>query len=1479
MTGEVVVSGALTIEGLHGAHSQLVAADKKRHFLVDSKTSTLALKWLNLTSGAPDEHGGSIKITKGARLNVSHCIFYKNTATSSTQSTSGGAIFAQGAIVSVDHTSFEKNHAEYMGGGVFINDFGSINLEASMFALNTANSGGGGIYLKLGSTGNLRNSTFYRNEAKSRGGAIYVWGDTENAVALNLSRVRLVENKQTSTVLDKDLGGGGLGLKGNVNVDIRECTFLRNEAGSGSLNEKHGHQIMTHNIAEGAVGYVGTLNVVVVNTLFKNILPDHHFYGYIYYGYRPDEPNEEAGLEYYIKPIGCDLNPCTVLPFTGSCSPRADTDYGVLCGVNEEVVCRAGEVGIVLENSLPPDSIGCSPYSVCPPGTFVSKNGTAFSDRNCSACSRGTYSEAENRKECKHWTLCAPGQFVAINGTPTLDQDCGDCENSTFSEAPNSPTCSKWVDCDPGQIVISNGTLKKDRACGHCPNGTFTATKNSRACTPQRNCTAGTFLPANATRESYDPCTICANGKFQPSDRQVMCLPCPAGSVTATVLPRVASDHDGLDDCLPSRLLLGVAPVGVLIGGTNVSVSIPADMANVFSKYRNLTRLFLGDLPLDSSGVKISDDQKTIEHIRIPKNGVCGIRQGGGAFCETWTKITAVDTVYNARGTVDVFYLERPCPTSEKCTTIPPRFELYPSNDCKFRGSTGACEECPRGARCPGGEQVWALPEFGGTLEQGLKKFNLCKPPSLRCRGYIEREKKEVCGPAYDGALCGGCKSGYYANLVGDQTCRTCPYTDGSSAFVSLVLTMLYIMGIFAAVGAFAFVASYAAFKRRGGTVKGGLNRTKEFLIYLWLALCLLAQVSRKSNGNLPSYFQGLAQSLAIFQFDIAGPLPPGCTTEPFWRHFLVFSMSIVFTVCTSIFFGPERLRKAVCTGRRGIFEKLAHVMTTYLCICYAVSINLALETVHCVSVSIPTSADAPPSEGGNVVVMANNPLSPCFEGAHTTAYVFAVLTLAMHGILFPAISAWKITSVRRWHLKRAKPDRRSFGSHVMIERAEHFPFYDDFVWKYFLANSFLPQHFYFQHVILVTFLFAALCNEFLYAYSPLAYILVYAFVLGSAAALYVRQKPFLHDQRWKLPVRVVLLLCAFCNALLNYFASPMVVRQGPGAANHLSWLAPISFIMNLLLFVILLVAYGRVLLEGASGEEKEKKKPVLKHVESIINWASNPIANKSIIEMKRRQRPSETSEKVPARKVEEDQPSLDTTIARKVAHRNSWHAEEEEEAPPQDTAPNVAHGPRNSWCAEEGGDGEGGDGEAEEEAFVSETWCQHYDLSSNELYYECKTTKTMWDVPENGYDDAEILVHEADGEGSYYEVRERRTTWTKPEGVHIHVISSAPTKVVAKLKKALSRVMSKKELKPRSAEPCSLSEARRQLKNVKSTSGVTSPPKSVKARGQWWEVIGEDGRTCYLNTVTDKVLYQLPKGWVLSLARTRFSGGNSTKK
>ena len=268
MTDEVVVSGALTIEGLHGAHSQLVAADENRHFLVDSKTSTLALKWLNLTSGAPDEHGGSIKITKGARLNVSHCIFYKNTATSSTQSTSGGAIFAQGAIVSVDHTSFEKNHAEYMGGGVFINDFGSINLEASMFALNTADSGGGGITLKLGSTGNLRNSTFYRNEAMSRGGAIYVWGDTENAVALNLSRVRLVENKQTSTVQDKDLGGGGLGLKGNVNVDIRECTFLRNEAGSGSLNEKHGHQIMTHKIAEGAVG-----NVVVVTRCSKTSCP------------------------------------------------------------------------------------------------------------------------------------------------------------------------------------------------------------------------------------------------------------------------------------------------------------------------------------------------------------------------------------------------------------------------------------------------------------------------------------------------------------------------------------------------------------------------------------------------------------------------------------------------------------------------------------------------------------------------------------------------------------------------------------------------------------------------------------------------------------------------------------------------------------------------------------------------------------------------------------------------------------------------------------------------------------------------------------------------------------------------------------------------------------------------------------------------------------------------------------------------------
>jgi hypothetical protein len=169
MSGQVVVDGDLSISGNENTYTTLVAASGARHFLLDSGTPTLVLRWLNMTDGAPtSEHGGSIFVEVGGHLNVTHCVFYKNSVGSAKW---GGAIYASNinVLVSLTNTKFIENSAAYVAGAVFLS-YGTLHSQHVQYLRNSAEYGGALRlnYLKDGST--LDNDLFAMNEAKYWGG-------------------------------------------------------------------------------------------------------------------------------------------------------------------------------------------------------------------------------------------------------------------------------------------------------------------------------------------------------------------------------------------------------------------------------------------------------------------------------------------------------------------------------------------------------------------------------------------------------------------------------------------------------------------------------------------------------------------------------------------------------------------------------------------------------------------------------------------------------------------------------------------------------------------------------------------------------------------------------------------------------------------------------------------------------------------------------------------------------------------------------------------------------------------------------------------------------------------------------------------------------------------------------------------------------------------------------------------------------------
>ena len=926
-------------------------------------------------------------------------------------------------------------------------------------------------------------------------------------------------------------------------------------------------------------------------------------------------------------------------------------------------------------------------------------------------------------------------------------------------------TCVPMRQCLPGWYVFRRGKLTADRACRACEPGTFSSTTNS------------------------DACLICGKDSFQPEHGQAHCLPCPAGHHTIVATTRNPTDHDNDYDCVPSTFQISVFP-RILEGGKNCSIEIQDSPGNIFPSNHTATKLTLGKRKLVTFYGSLSSNRRRFSGIQVPTSGICS-----APGCELWTRLVSYDTLYNASGSVDVYYIKKACPSDDTCLIVPLRFQSYPRERCQARErTTGECMACPIGARCPGGQALWALPRFAGAMGSNGLKMIMCKDPSARCLGYVEAYKQEKCARGYGGPLCGGCKKGFYTLSSGPQACYPCPNIEdqSSSIFLTVLVPFLYLMAVFSTLAGLALLVSVVAVKRNGGTVRGSLRRTADFLLYMFFSLSTLAQVSRKCSGNLPEYLQVVATHLAWFQFDFVGPAPPSCTEHPFWRHNVIFAASCLCVLLSvNVLSNGCGVFNEWSYYKSKYFKVAAHGATVWLCLSYALSTNLSLDTVHCIKDMTHTERSG--------TVLASNPVVPCFEGDHRATFGLAIASLLLHGLLFPLFSAWSIFS--------AQTRDRGVAMHTLRLNPA---FYQDHVWKYFLASSYTPKRFYFRHLELALLLFGGLCNEIFYPYSVPLYAIVYCALLSFVAALYLAKRPFLPADMWKLPVRVQLIVCSIFHVIIVLVSSqPEKGLQDKNGA--LAWLAPLGFTLNLSVFLTLFVAYGRVLFEGARKEEK-KKQTIRTRAKSNVSWYRNP----SYIETE-----TEGVEMVGIDQGDD----LDTDVYVEAVE-----------------------------------------------------WFKHFDTQSQTAYFECIRTITSWeqDVSSNKYDAIECHAHSSENTGElYYRIKQRRVTWNKPEGVNeSDILIGTPEACSYESSGESANLDEGADLdgsdqdKPEAPE-CSLAMARRQLKAVNKVEHVKM---KVKSAGAWWELTDENGVTCYLNVETNEVIYNLPKGWVKSMAKSRFN-------
>lgn len=167
--------------------------------------------------------GGAI-CGKAAGITVLRCDFLCN----SSEEYSGGAISVSEEKLEVSDSSFKRNRCKYFGGAIHTRKV-NMTIKKSAFSDNYARSDGGALYIVGGSKFNISSCSFCSNKSYEEGGAIYAFHHQKMP--------KHVSTIGDSKFTDNSAHRGGAFMCRNYSVEIINSIFNENSADYGGAIE------------------------------------------------------------------------------------------------------------------------------------------------------------------------------------------------------------------------------------------------------------------------------------------------------------------------------------------------------------------------------------------------------------------------------------------------------------------------------------------------------------------------------------------------------------------------------------------------------------------------------------------------------------------------------------------------------------------------------------------------------------------------------------------------------------------------------------------------------------------------------------------------------------------------------------------------------------------------------------------------------------------------------------------------------------------------------------------------------------------------------------------------------------------------------------------------------------------------------------------------------------------------------------------
>ena len=246
----------------------------------------------------------------------------------------------------------------------------------------------------------------------------------------------------------------------------------------------------------------------------------------------------------------CDDGSALVSPSAAEECGAIDTNCNGLVGCLDPLcvgrACDDGLASTTLDVCTAGGGCAGRAASDCPPGTWVTRQPTGTTNRECTPCPSGSYSASLNAPNCLAWNDCVAGQRVTTAPSNVADRGCVACDVGTYSTMPNSSGCAPVGTCAAGSAQVGPPSMTAPLQCAPCAVGTFCAGGAATAvpcaggtwdddanpasmCVPWTSCAPGTSVTMLGTATTNVVCTACAVGTYCPG-QMTPAIPCGSGT-------------------------------------------------------------------------------------------------------------------------------------------------------------------------------------------------------------------------------------------------------------------------------------------------------------------------------------------------------------------------------------------------------------------------------------------------------------------------------------------------------------------------------------------------------------------------------------------------------------------------------------------------------------------------------------------------------------------------------------------------------------------------------------------------------------------------------------------------------------------------------------------------------------------------------------------------------------------------------------